>query len=92
MTINELKNYYSLAVGITAINGLGYLSDELINFTKDDEEGLGIFSYGEDNAQYVIKPRIIKILKRALDTALANDSMETAVILDNIVKKLQEDK
>lgn len=92
MTINELKNYYSLAVGITAINGLGYLSDELINFTKDDEEGLGIFSYGESNAQYVIKPRIIKILKRALDTALANDSMETAVILDNIVKKLQEDK
>lgn len=91
MTINELKNYYSLAVGITAINGLGYLSDELINFTKDDEEGLGIFSYGEDN-EYFIKPRIIKILKRALDTALANDSMETAVILDNIVKKLQEDK
>lgn len=88
MKKSELKLYYSIAVGITAINGLGFLSDDLV------EKLFRLFECAEEDNDW-LKPKVINVLKESIEyvkTIDATEAEETVIVLDLIVKKLEKVK
>lgn len=88
MKKSELKLYYSIAVGITAINGLGFLSDDLV------EKLFRLFECAEEDNDW-LKPKVINVLKESIKyvkTIDATEAEETVIVLDLIVKKLEKVK